>query len=984
MMNRRELLLSLCASSSPWVLGFPKIAHAGEAIEIGPHFGNEKIGKVKVGGEAIPVAGHDGVGQDLSGWFLSDDVTLPLHRQDIDQGVLSFWIMPLAQPVTGVVRARKHHDFTGWDTSWPDSHDLVLGGDLSKPAISLRITLHSDGSIRANHLSWSRGSKWLAGVASQPGAVAAGQWAQIAYGVGSHGQRLWINGKLVGHNPKGTSSISWPYEIRFQRLAAWLRDINLQRGTQAITTADPHHIDTVVTVEKTDAPAAKQLLNLIKDGADRQRRLDTLVSRLGPLPYEQAKLNIINRSTPWLLFQLLRFQAGTVFPANKRLPRGEAAWAIGAARDWDKQLAGLSSGTVMPLKTTTIRPDVTSIHLRDNSFWQDGHPIYLVGSQDPNYGLYSGLGFAFSGHEFGPGWTFRHEQAVRFLPGSTDTRNRTAAAKKHGWLFDFLYTSMDIPGWAFKKWPIKRVGLGFIHYDITDPRAWKLNEAALRTNLAPLKGAANLLSIDLSNEPAYNGVTYHVQQRWVAWLQKRFGSLGALNAAWGEKYRSWSQIEVPDFVNRHWSSVGGQKFPTDDKTLKVYGDWSRFNVERVTYWFSNINAIVKEYVPQAFTYIKMLSEPASNARGGIDVVANVRLTDLSGSDSWWVYEGSDADDEKRDKRYSVGWQESLMNYDLITSANRKAPASNGEFHLFHGGYKPMGPHRPHAPPGHWDQFIPANHFYAGIWQQALHGQAMGDLWTHWPRNNIAQHAGGLDAISRATMDLNRLGREVQAINSQPRKVGILWGLTPIFWDKSGEAKTRVAKQWRALWEAITLNGLRPRFIFERDLMAGKQPDVDVVIAVGFNHIETDALRELRIAARHGLEIWSLDGKNSFAYDPYNRPYASQLRPAIARALDGRALSKEPVRWMRTLLSQAKLLPPIDVQELNPAAYPRVCWETASLDQRRLINMCNYGRQSVHVKITNQQGRVRDLISQAYLPASSIPLEVEQVRLIELS
>lgn len=956
---------------------------ATDVMEIDAAFITKEKGLVTVGKNLIPMG-------SARQWLATDDIHVNLGVQDINDGVFSFWLMPLADPVTTQIQFRYKNKALCPRLRDLQNTELVWGGDLKRKQHSLAIKITREGQVTANHLSWHNDSQWLDGLSSEQGIVKTGQWVHIAYGVGKKGQRLWINGQLVAHNPKATQSISWPYNLQFKRMAALIANVQLLSDHKAmVDIAKAPDVD----MSRFKAPNIKALYQLLCTRPERQQRLNTLMKKHPAMPYELARFNVISRLAPLTFFSLLM---QTHSPAPKgldidALAIDEAQWLLETQKQWDQQIDAIEQGKVQPMTTPTIRPVTKSISIKDGAFWQDGRPVFFVGLQDLRSNLMQGLGLTFSGHTVGPRWEMPREGKLAGT-GKGQSKNAQRAAEQ-GYFWDILYSGHVFPKWARKKYPYLNVGTGFMSHDQISPKGWSFDQITLESILPDLQKNTNILSIDLANEPAFNGKTIDSEENWRNWLKKKHRNIATLNKHWKTQFINWEQIKVPHFVHSRPVEPWHQTFPTDAKQLRVYMDWSQFNLQRVNNWYAKAHRLVKNYLPETYTYTKMIQSAPSNARMGIDIVANVRTTDLNGTDSWWVFTGYKAEDESHsdqmsgskssDKIYSVNWTPSLHYYDLLTSANTAAPATNAEFHLFSDGFNPMTPEHPKPGRGHWERPLPWEHFYAGVWQQAIYGQAMSNIWLHWPRNNVTERPQALDAISRVSMDLNRLAEQVHAFQQAQRPVGVLWGLSPILADTSGKWHATVNNPWLSMWQSIAMSGLRARYVFERDLEANKIPNVKVLLIYSYSHISLKALEGLKVAQKAGVKIWVLDPAVSLALDPYGDPHDKNLLPKYDRVLDQRVFEADPLSTMRHALKQYGLLPDVQVFVDNAPSRKVQCLSTR-WQGKTLVNLCNYARENKQVQLRGLHGKqVVDLITGQSIIPDQIPMKVEQVRLLEI-
>ncbi len=112
-------------------------------------------------------------------------------------------------------------DFGGYIDFWfkPEKSDfgrqLIIGGDLKKPFITLKIGLDKKGNVTANHWTWHR-HKWLKPLTTnQP--VIPGDWTRVTYQLGGNGRRLFIDGLPVSSSPTETSPEAFSFQIKAER-----------------------------------------------------------------------------------------------------------------------------------------------------------------------------------------------------------------------------------------------------------------------------------------------------------------------------------------------------------------------------------------------------------------------------------------------------------------------------------------------------------------------------------------------------------------------------------------------------------------------------------------------------------------------------------------------------------------------------------------------------------------------------------------------
>lgn len=921
------------------------MVQAAELIRVAPGFPAKEPIVVNAG--EVPVL--DGAS---GAWFASEPVGINPRLTDWKDGSVSFAFYLLALP--------------------SGEQKLFVAGDIGgKKLETLRIAVTPDGRIRANHYSWHNRQSWLDGVESSP-LIRPLEWNSVRYSWGKNGQRLVINGKEAAARPDQVKDVSWAFNAIFPASPTLFAAAEMNGSGENGTV--PPQPDGLLTGD------AGKLFAILKRAPELEARLESQEKKFGRrLPYERSRLAILRHFAGTRLLYLMKDGRKTSVPDIHQPEKQDVAWLIAGYPEFERHLSALESGKVEPLASPRVIADKKRTSYADGAFRQDGRPVFLIGTQDA-FGLNPEVGFCATGWTFSPRWEFPSSpDQLRSSGNAHVKRAREAAANGQFW--DELYSFHARPGWLTKQNPKLLSGLGFIGHDITHHYVRGLDRRTLESVLPKLAETDNFLFFDLANEPAFNGVTELGAKEFREFLKERHRTLAAVNAAWGSSFRSFDEIDIPAFVNRGWRAHNRQTRPSGELEQRQYIDWSDYNCRRVNDFFRRLSDWCHELSPKTLTYTKMVSSYWPTL--GIDPVMNVRTTDLSGSDAWWVYQGASgpvgASDEmsggeKVKSGYSVGWQRSLMHYDMLRSARPDAPIVNAEDHQFADGFTPLSEKRPEVPAGHWDMPLPAEHFFSGQWQQAVHGKGLSLIWMHWPRHNVRDRAVATWGNSKAALDLNRLANEVNALQTVRPKVRLLVSRNAELWSFS--QKNRYWNKLTDVYEALSLNGIPLGFVFEEDLAAGKKPECELLIAPYANQVDAAALATLK---RSGVRIAAL-GDASLQFDRYNRKHPAGALPRLFRLIDEAAFEKKPLETMRELLDATGTGPEFRVlTDGRPAE--RIEWRSAALGGRTLLNLCNYGQESVTAEIDGAAGSALDLVSMEPVSLKSFRLGPEQVRLL---
>jgi beta-galactosidase len=152
----------------------------------------------------------------------------------------------------------------------------------------------------------------------------------------------------------------------------------------------------------------------------------------------------------------------------------------------------------------------------------------------------------------------------------------------------------SIPPWMYKKYPdilVTRLGGQKATYgirqnmDITHPQFLFYAERVIRQLLAHYRNHAAIIGWQVDNETtAYGTASPNVQRAFVAYLREKYGSVAAVNKAWGLTY--WGQL-----LN-DWDELP----PADGAINPGYKlEWQRYQQKIATDYLAWQAGIVREY-----------------------------------------------------------------------------------------------------------------------------------------------------------------------------------------------------------------------------------------------------------------------------------------------------------------------------------------------------------------------------------------------------
>ncbi len=612
-----------------------------------------------------------------------------------------------------------------------------------------------------------------------------------------------------------------------------------------------------------------------------------------------------------------------------------------AARAAD-ELDRLAEGSLPPVP----RYRTSDITVRDGAFraeveWPDGrveegYPVIFTGyghfgAVKRDIEVFPDYGVNIIQIEFGPSSVFP-EQGVEDLSVVDEhiaLLDRAAAANV---TVNLLLSPHYLPDWVYKAYEnAGGVDGGFIRFSVDSPDVRAIHERFLRLVIPRLAGHPGLHSFCLSNEPVYRNATTDPENRrkYTEWLQARYGDLEAVEAAHGAAYDSFSA--VPDYYSQD---------PGDMIPQAAY-DYMRFNDERFADWHRWMADIIHEYAPDALLHAKPMATAFSRTTldHGTDHELFNGFSQVAGNDSWKYIAGMGVE-------YANGWQGQNMYFDLLHSVGGM-PIFNSENHLI---------------PDRFARPTPPNHVRNVLWQAAIHGEGASTTWV-WERTfdarsdfagSIMHRPACVDAHNRTGLDLLRLGREVNALQTAVGRVAIIYSRASLHYNPECERVLLRA------YEALNFAGEKIEFITDRQLASGKAPTYAAIVAAGTTHLPASALEGLRDYQAGGGRIITV-GPDALGRDDYGRSVAEPIEPdfAVDEAV--------PVELRDALTPILAALPggrPVHVldADTDQEAWGVECL-SVEFEGRTLVNLTNYLTEPARVRLSEVgDGSLTDLIN----------------------
>lgn len=635
----------------------------------------------------------------------------------------------------------------------------------------------------------------------------------------------------------------------------------------------------------------------------------------------------------------------------------------------NQEIDGIEAGERLP----DVPRYVTSpIAIRDHAFWarvrwpdgteQEDWPVIFNGYLPfdpvellPDYG-HNALTAMIE-----PAWilTSEEETDLTGLDEVLDLLDRAAQAD----VTLALQLSLHyLPDWAYETWPgIRKPVLEsefgildeYIPFSVDSSEARALFERYLRAVIPEVADHPALHSLILTNEPAYFNAVLDPSNRpaYAAWLQEKYSDIDTLSEAHGRSYTSFEDAPI-------YPETGGDWFPEPEDDLRAQHDYYRFNDERFSGFHRWMTDIIHEMAPDVPVHTKMSEYVMDVAFDGIDPVMFDEFFQIAGNDSLKYYRADDPEEP-----YASDWLPQNKFFDLQRSISGK-PIFNSEDHLVEDDARQAG-----------GQFadIPPAHIRNGIWQSAIHGRAASTVWV-WARSlddeytgepildfpGIANRPLAVAEHGRTALDLMRLGQEVHAFVTAPARVAIVYSAASLFYSYGFDGSQLYAWAQDGTYIALNFSGEKIDYITEGQLAADEAENYLLILAPGITHLPGEAADGLSAYAASGGRVVFV-GESMALKDEGDRPLHNTFNGAtLLPVLE----PEELANLLRPMLADLPGGRSVVAKVADSGEEPwGVEWLHTRHDGRMLVNLTNYGKDSVTVRIDGLpvKGRV-DLLT----------------------
>ncbi len=286
---------------------------------------------------------------------------------------------------------------------------------------------------------------------------------------------------------------------------------------------------------------------------------------------------------------------------------------------------------------------------------------------------------------------------------------------------------------------------GFVIYNPTDEVYNELLRAMYDTVVEELADCKALTQFMLANEPSFTASeSPYYLPKWQAFLEERYGTIGALNTAYGTSYTAFNQIAMP----------------TEVSLTPIYKDYREFNDNLLTQTFAWQTAYLKEKAPHIETVVKTLQ--SNNYIKDQYKNANhyenwAEFFDINGCDTMVYY-----NEEKNSLMIRGMWLDYL-------SSIKDAPIMDLEMHALRDGDL-----------ADFNAIIPA-WMETVLWHGAMHNVYSvtpwlfdGGTWSNFENTLLVNRPECIAAIGGMNYDLNRLSTEIGVLQGKQAQIAMYY------------------------------------------------------------------------------------------------------------------------------------------------------------------------------------------------------------------
>ncbi|MGA9659728.1 MAG: hypothetical protein WBQ60_11610, partial [Asticcacaulis sp.] len=525
--------------------------------------------------------------------------------------------------------------------------------------------------------------------------------------------------------------------------------------------------------------------------------------------------------------------------------------------------------------------------------------------------------------------------------------------------------------WIVKKEPEVTIGRSlFTGFDIDNPLMRDVWGKILRKTGRLTRGKkVTQLGYILSNEPHWyaeagfwtqkykemNSISSYTLNNFRGWLGKKYESrIADLNQNWGASFAGFDTVEIVIPINR-----AKQGTP-------IWYDWSRYNMDRGTDWFTYLQGELHEANPDADTHIKIMphlftDDPRSH---GIDLEALTELTTMIGDDAQ-ATAGPSLKTGKREKwqeHYAYKWGELGLSYDFMESVSPKKIHINSEAHFLSTSS--------------WRELDTSPDYVRSVfWLATLQGMdaSMSWFWARDPDGSpedrlegelnffdpalAGSYAGSVNMqpqvaneVTQVMIDLNSVSEDIMALRAQRRPLRLFYT------EASAINKSNHMTQQTELYEALFFEGFPMGFATANILTKQDHNQWDTVLVYKTEYATHADMTALQAYLDKGGTV-ILDA-TSLTKNEYGVAYPTRLTAGTS----GKLIRLESTTSLdeikaKALASVENGCADVTLMEDNGTPFKGCHWRVVKTQNGHyLMNILNLGKNDAKLKLGTKTGK----------------------------
>ncbi|OEJ98813.1 hypothetical protein A8C32_06395 [Flavivirga aquatica] len=542
-----------------------------------------------------------------------------------------------------------------------------------------------------------------------------------------------------------------------------------------------------------------------------------------------------------------------------------------------------------------------------------------------------------------------------------------------------------IPKWARSKYG-KEFSMRedtYTVYDIDHPGAREIQKKLLGGLVPKMAGEKyTQLGYMLCNEPhfftytdlkkkklpwASGPASQYTIEKFKTWLKLKHSRISELNRLWKTSFNSFDEVSVSMPIDI--SLKGSPK----------WYDWSAFNMDRVTEWYTFLKDEVTKHDSEAKVHLKIMPNLwTENKRvHGIDLEALTDLSGIIGNDSGATHKLIWGKAHEWQKYYAFEWRELCMGYDFMKSVSPNKINFNSELHYL-------------STVRSRDLYLDPNYARATFWLAHSYGMTASQIW-FWPRksNGAATGRGGkgyagsnnqqprvTNEVATTLIDLNAYSEEIMSMQRQRKPLRLFYSKTSAI-----NKKTHMDDLFK-LYEALNFEGTSLGFVTKDILRKQDNENWNVVLIYDTPFVTKAELESIQAYINKG-GIVIIDDKSLVKNE-----YGDEL-PSLKGDHDT-LIKLNSVLEIKTkaltILKDKNLMPEVTVSEVNSIGTKGCIWRAVKNEVgNKVLSIVNVGKSNATLTIAlNGSGGIicKDLLKG--IPVSVNPtLEPNELYFVEI-